>query len=123
MHQARNITSIQQGTQYLKEIDIQDSVLSNDKYKEPFSRSVSEINKEPYETSLEHDSHIIRSLLNKVCKGIEQALDSGQDLKSISFENKSEIEIKERRHCSNWTLPKLNHCVARKFVDKIYLHV
>lgn len=73
---------------------------------------------------MEHDSHIIQSLLNKLCKKVEQALDSGEDPMHVFPENENEVVMKKRHRCSKWTLPKLNHCVARKFVNQLnVLHV
>uniref|UniRef100_A0A1I7VJZ6 Dynactin subunit 4 n=1 Tax=Loa loa TaxID=7209 RepID=A0A1I7VJZ6_LOALO len=94
------------------------NILLNDKYYETVTGSILERSKEPNETSVEHDSHIIRGLLNKLCKQIEQALNSGKDPTRISLENKSEMGMKKMHRCSNWTLPKLNHCIAHIYDDR-----
>ncbi|VDM19523.1 unnamed protein product [Wuchereria bancrofti] len=95
----------------------ENSVPSNDKYYEAVTTTNSEIRKEPNEVSVEHDSHVIRILLNKLCEQIERVLDFGKDLKCISHENENELGIKKVHHCSNWTLPKINHCVAHIYDD------
>lgn len=71
------------------------------------------MSEERNEMNVEHDSYIIQTLLDKLCKQIEQSLDSGKDWMHVSFENEDEKAKKEHR-CSNWILPKSNHCVTRK---------
>ncbi|CAG9539779.1 unnamed protein product [Cercopithifilaria johnstoni] len=111
---------------YLKTDDIKsaqcvfipkNSVLSNDKCCKAVTAPISEVSKESDEMIVEHDSHIIERLLNKLCKRIEQALDSGKDPMHVYLENENEGTEKEHR-CSNWTLPKLNHCAAHIYDDR-----
>ncbi|VDK80598.1 unnamed protein product [Litomosoides sigmodontis] len=85
-------------------------VLLNDRYCKAVIGSASEIDEESSEMSAEHDSRIIRSLLIKLCKQIEEALDSEKNLVHAFSDN-------ENLRCSNCTLPKLDHCVAHIYED------
>ncbi|KAL4002568.1 putative DNA-binding domain family protein [Acanthocheilonema viteae] len=95
---------------------LKNSVPSNNGCYKAVTRSLSETSKRPDEMSAEHDSYIIQSLLNRLCKQIEQASDSEKDPTYVSPEDENERMKKEHR-CSNWTLPKLNHCVAHIYDD------
>uniref|UniRef100_A0A915PFE5 Dynactin subunit 4 n=1 Tax=Setaria digitata TaxID=48799 RepID=A0A915PFE5_9BILA len=76
------------------------------------------INKEKIENSMAHDSYvIIQRLLDTLCEQVEQALDSEKHLMGVSSDSRNKIMMKKGLHCSNLTLPNLNHCVAHIYDD------